>query len=277
MKAIKINNFSKKYGSLQAINNINIEVEKGTIFGFVGKNGAGKSTTIRTMLNMIFPTAGTIEILGLDCVKDSEAIKSKISYLPSEINYYDSLKVEEILKFTCDFMKCNYQKAKELADYFELDVKRKISQLSLGNKKKVSIVLTLCRDSELYILDEPTNGLDPLMQQKFFDLIIKEKQKGKTVFLSSHNLSEVEKYCDVVAIIKDGKIVEQLTMSEVLKNHKKIITYTLKDNSKHRVEFDNNYQKLLTDLLKMDIIDLEIKNQSIEDDFINYYQRGDYE
>ncbi len=200
MNIIKINNFVKKYGEFTAVSNFNLEITKGTIVGFVGKNGAGKSTTIRAIMNYIKPTEGKIIINNYDSQKDDKIIKKIISYIPSEAVFYDDIKCIDLLNFTIKFTSSTKKDVDRLVDYFELDTNKKITELSLGNKKKLSLIQGLLKDYEILILDEPTNGLDPLMQKKFFDLIKLEKEKGKTIFLSSHNLIEVEEYCDKLTI-----------------------------------------------------------------------------
>lgn len=209
-KVIEVKNFSKKYDSLVAVNKINFTVNKGEIVGFVGKNGAGKSTTIRCICNMLFPSDGEIKVFGLDSIQNAKEIKQKLSYMPSETQFYDHIKVKELLNFSNKWYSESIEKALSLAKYFELDLERKVSELSYGNRKKVAIILTLMQKSELIILDEPTNGLDPYMQQKVFNILLKEANEGCTIFLSSHNLSEIEKYCTRALIIKDGEIIDDL-------------------------------------------------------------------
>ena len=274
---IKVKNFTKNYGTLKAVNNATFNVEKGKITGFVGKNGAGKSTTLKAMMNMIFPTEGKITINGLDAVKDTKKIKQEVSYMSSDINYYENLKVIDLFNFTLNFSNKNQEDINELANYFEINPNKKISQLSLGNKKKVSIILTFLNDSQIIILDEPTNGLDPLMQEKFFKLILKEKQAGKTIFLSSHNLSEIEKYCDTVIIIKDGIIVDEIDMKKEKKKLKQIVSYTTKNNKKEYYEFDEDINQLIKELSKKDLKDLEIRTKTIEEEFMGYYKGEDDE
>ncbi len=272
---ITVNNFSKKYGNFLAVDNISFSVEKGEIFGFVGKNGAGKSTTIRAMLNMIFPTTGEITIGGLSSVKDTKEIKSFASYMPSETSFYENLKAKELLKFVANFSEVGEFKIKYLADYFELDLSKKISEMSLGNKKKVSIVAALLKDSKLLILDEPTSGLDPLMQNKFFELILKLKKKGATVFLSSHNLVEIENYCDRVAIIKDGKIIDVVDMKTVTKSKTKQVSLSTAEGKQKSFDFEGDVNDLVKTLHKLNLKDVEIKTKTITEEFIKYYKEGE--
>lgn len=272
MSLITFENFCKYYGKFCAVNNLNFSIEKGKIVGFVGKNGAGKSTSIRSLLNIISPTSGKITVKRLDSIKNSKEIKQFTSYIPSEPFFYDNITVKQLFEFCNKFYKNNNTSYKDLAKYLELDINKKISDLSLGNKKKVSIIQALLKENEIIIMDEPTNGLDPLMQQKFFDLILKEKQKGVTVFLSSHNLSEVEKYCDEVIIIKNGEIIDTIDMNKHKLEPKQIVSYTTQENTSNTFEFSGNINDLIKDLSKINLATLEIKNKSVEDEFIKYYQ-----
>ncbi len=270
--AIKIDCFSKSYGSFEAVKDINLSVEKGLIVGFVGKNGAGKSTTLRTMFNMINPSHGNIEILGLDSATDSKKIKNMVSYVPSESSFYDNITCERLLTFALSFAKTPKDELQKLAEYFELDLSKKINELSFGNRKKLSLIQGFIKNAEIIVLDEPTNGLDPLMQIKFFDLLLKEKQKGKTIFLSSHNLSEIEKYCDKVAIIADGELVDYFDMKDVKIKHKQIITYSTKDGEQVSYEIEEDINALIKKLADIDLETLEIKSKTVEDEFITYYK-----
>ncbi|WP_286149871.1 ABC transporter ATP-binding protein, partial [Romboutsia ilealis] len=209
MNAIEIKNLTKVYGKNRGIQDINISIKEGEIYGFIGPNGAGKSTTIKTLLNFIYPTSGEALIFGMDSVKESEKIKEHIGYVPSEVRYYDDVKVKDIIKYAQSFYpKSNKEYIDRICNELELDMNKKMGELSLGNKKKVAIAQSLINNPKLLILDEPTNGLDPLMQKKLFKILIEEKEKGNTVFLSSHNLVEVQNLCDRVCVIKEGKIVD---------------------------------------------------------------------
>lgn len=209
MNAIEIKNLTKVYGKSRGIQDINISVKEGEIYGFIGPNGAGKSTTIKTLLNFIYSTSGEALIFGMDSVKESEKIKEYIGYVPSEVRYYDDVKVKDIIKYAQSFYpKSNKEYVDRICNELELDMNKKMGELSLGNKKKVAIAQSLINNPKLLILDEPTNGLDPLMQKKLFNILIEEKEKWNTVFLSSHNLVEVQNLCDRVCVIKEGKIVD---------------------------------------------------------------------
>lgn len=282
---IEIKNLCKNYGKARGVTKVDLEVYEGETFGFIGPNGAGKSTTIRTMLNFLFPTSGEIKIFGLDVITNSSVIKSEIGYVPAEVNYYDHMKVIDLLNFAASFhsdvdkIKIDY-----LCNKFELDKNRKINELSFGNKKKVSIIQALLHHPKLLILDEPTNGLDPLMQKKVFEML--KEEKDMTIFLSSHNLAEVEKHCDRVAIIKEGKIVDIKDVSKVNKGSiKKVVITTYKKiklklngisdmsfaNNELQFRYDGDINVLLEELSKYNISDIAILPLTLEDSFIEYY------
>ena len=191
IKAITADNLVKYYGKARGIDGLNLEVETGDFFGFIGPNGAGKSTTIRTLLGLISPTSGKAQVLGMDIGKNNRAILQRVGYLPSDTAFYNSMKVREILKLSADLRKKDCSKAAdELCERLQLDRDRKVEDLSFGNRKKVGIVCALQHDPELLVLDEPTGGLDPLMQHEFFSILQERNQEGVTVFLSSHVLSK---------------------------------------------------------------------------------------
>ena len=257
MEVIKINGLTKIYGQNIGIENINLEIKEGEIFGFIGPNGAGKSTTIKTLLNFIYPTEGEAFIYDKDIVKESEKIKRFTSYVPSEVRYYREVNVKDILDYAMSFFNnCNKEYLNELCKELEVDLNKKIGELSLGNKKKVAIVQALISEPKVIILDEPTNGLDPLIQQKLFKILLKEKSKGKTIFLSSHNLSEVERFCDRVAIIKKGKIVDILDLKNIDRDLGKRIKITSKD-------------------LNIDVIKIVSDNLKITEDGVEFIYKGD--
>lgn len=273
MGVIELKNLTKYYGKHLGIEDVNLTIEQGEIFGFVGPNGAGKSTTIRLILNLIFKTSGEAKLFGLDTEKDSKEIKKKIGYVPSEVNYYEFMKVEDILKLTLKLCKCgDKQSIGELCSYFELDKKRVVKELSFGNKKKLAVIQALIRNPELLILDEPTNGLDPLMQNRLFDLLIKLKNEGKTIFLSSHNLNEVERYCDRVAIIKKGKVILVDKVSNIITNSKKHIRVKTNNNEIIEYDTDKDVNEIMKELSSMELLDVEIRNTTLEEDFLEYYE-----
>lgn len=273
MNTIVIKSMTKYYGKNKGIENVNLEVKEGEIFGFVGKNGAGKTTTIRSLLNMITPNSGQASICGLDCLRQTKEIKKITAYLPGEVEYYQGMKVIDLLNYALSFCEeKDYAYVNKLCEYFELDKNRKINELSLGNRKKIGVIQALLKKPKVIILDEPTSGLDPLMQAKVFDVLIKEKKKGVTIFLSSHNLQEIEKYCDRVAIIKDGEIVEVIEMNGKAREKKLLVRYVTSDNTEQKYVYSGNINDLIAELNKMDLTSLEIKYQSIEEEFQKFYK-----
>ncbi|MDF2934455.1 MAG: transporter [Chryseobacterium sp.] len=292
MNVIEIKNLTKSYGKSRGIIDVSFNVEEGEIFGFIGPNGAGKSTTIRTLLSLIYPTSGSATIFGKDCIKYAPEISKELGYLPSEVFYYDKMKVIDLLKYSASFYKKDCSKRiKELSEIMDLDLRKRIDDLSFGNKKKVGIVQGLLHEPKLIILDEPTSGLDPLMQQKFFDLLLEENKKGATIFLSSHVLSEVQRLCSRVAIIKEGKIIKLEKMSDLTENNYKKFKIEMKEEiGKDYFNLDglNNFEiegKKLSFLFKGDInlimrkiSDMEIRNiwieePSLEEIFMHYYEK----
>lgn len=220
---IKTVDLTKNYGHDRGIVNLNLDIKQGEIFGFIGPNGAGKSTAIRTLLGLIKPTSGSATIFGKDITAEGPKIREEIGYLPSEVFYYDNMRVKDLLNYSASFYhkpKAEMQaRIKELASVLDLDLNRKIDDLSYGNKKKVGIVQGLLHSPKLIILDEPTGGLDPLMQQTFFELLRRENERGATILFSSHILSEVQKMCDRVAIIKEGKLIKLEKMADLRGNN----------------------------------------------------------
>lgn len=290
MYIIETSNLSKSYGKNRGIIDINLKIKEGEIFGFVGPNGAGKSTTIRTLLNFIFPTGGSGKILGMDIVKQSKDIKKQIGYVPSEVKFYDEIKVKDIIKYSCSFYDgINQEDVDKLYELLEVDVEKRMSELSLGNKKKVAIVQALIHKPSLLILDEPTNGLDPLIQKRLFELLKKANKEGTTVFFSSHNLVEVENFCDRVAVIKEGKIIDTVVLEKLAKKAALKIVLSCKEInkeiikeiggqviSKEKNEFVFNYSNDVDSLIKKlsayKISKLLISEQTLEDTFMNYYE-----
>ncbi|MBO5981595.1 MAG: ABC transporter ATP-binding protein [Clostridia bacterium] len=216
MKAIKTTALTKYYGASRGIIDVDLAVEKGDFYGFIGPNGAGKSTTIRALLGLISPTSGKAEIFGKDIQKDKTEILASVGYLPSEFGFYGNMRVKEMLDLSSKLRKQNCEKeAKILCERLDLDAEKRISQLSLGNRKKVGIVCALQHKPDLYILDEPTSGLDPLMQREFYTILQERNADGATIFLSSHVLSEVSRYCKNAAIIREGRLLVSDTVASL--------------------------------------------------------------
>jgi ABC-2 type transport system ATP-binding protein len=207
MPVIETLRLTKYYGKSRGIVDLDLAVEEGEIFGFIGPNGAGKSTTIRCLLGLIFPTSGGGRIFGLDIVRDGREIRKSVGYMPAEAGYYHKMDVGKLLRYSAGFYDGDGEaRMRELSDALDLDLGRKIADLSRGNQRKVAIVQSLLHRPRLLVLDEPTVGIDPLVQARFFDILREENRRGTTIFFSSHTLSEVQKMCGRVAIIKDGKI-----------------------------------------------------------------------
>ena len=214
--AILTRHLTKRYGKARGIEDVNLTVLQGEIFGFIGPNGAGKSTTIRTLLGLIRKTGGEASVLGLDCEKDRTRILEQVGYLPSEVFYYDGMRARDLLKYAAGFYRVDCSaRIRELSERLGLNLDQKVEDMSLGNRKKVGIVQGLMHSPKLIILDEPTSGLDPLVQRAFFDLIREEHARGATVLFSSHILSEVQRICDRVAIIREGRIVAVRSVAEM--------------------------------------------------------------
>ena len=270
---IEIQNLTKTYGKSRGVNDISLTVEQGDIFGFLGPNGAGKSTTIRSMLGMIHYQAGNIELLGLDAKTHQKDILRQVGYMPSEAMFYPSMKVKDVIKFAADARKMNCDKEAEyLCKKLEVNIDKRISELSLGNRKKVSIVCAMQHKPKLFIFDEPTSGLDPLMQEVFFDLILEYNKQGATCFLSSHVLSEVKRYCKNATIIREGKIiatdsVENLSHSDV--RHIKLWRNGKLEEFVHQGDIN----ELLQQLQGTQIDDLLIEQPSLDEVFMHYYEQ----
>lgn len=290
MNIVEINQLTKYYGNARGIVDVSFNIAEGEIFGFIGPNGAGKSTTIRTILGLIYPTSGSAKIFGKDIIREGAEIRKEVGYLPSEVFYYDNMRVIDILKYSASFYNkdCD-SRITELAAIMDLDLNRKVNDLSYGNKKKVGIVQGLIHSPKLIILDEPTSGLDPLMQQKFFDLILAENEKGATVLFSSHILGEVQKLCNRVAIIRDGQIVKLEDIKTLRENNYKKFYVDLATQVEvndflvagvNNLEysdgtlsfmFKGDINAILKEISKHQIHNLLVEEPSLEEIFMHYY------
>lgn len=272
MNVIETNKLTKTYGNNRGINELELKVLEGDFFGFIGPNGAGKSTTIRTLLGLIKPTDGSAKVLGFDIVSEKEKILKNTGYLPSEINFYNGMKVWDVIKYSLDLRGVKkYDKARSLSERLGVDLDKKVSELSLGNRKKVGIITAIAHSPKLLILDEPTSGLDPLMQREFFNILNEENKRGATIFLSSHILSEVQSNCKTAAFIKDGKII----MSDKVENieqtgTKKVVVKTAEEVSEYLYKGEVN--ELIKELAMKDIVDVSITEPSLEEIFMEYYE-----
>lgn len=288
-KILEIKNLTKYYGKVLGVKDLSLTLYEGEVFGFIGPNGAGKSTTIRSAMNLINKTNGKVLLNGKELNKDSIVLKELIGYLPSEIHLYEDLTVKEMLDYHESFYKkdCN-KRRKELVKKLKLDESKKIEELSLGNSKKLGIVLAFMHEPKLLILDEPTSGLDPIMQQIFYDLLKEEKEKGTTIFYSTHILSEISKVCDRIGIIKDGTLITVETMEEMKKKNLTFVTLESNEiakivddlkldvNSKkeNTIRFKNELSsdKLIKSLAKYKIDKILIEEATLEDIFLHYYK-----
>lgn len=288
MSAIKTERLTKYYGKTLAVSELDLDIKRGEFYGFIGPNGAGKSTTIRTLLGLLAPSSGTVSVLGLNTVNDRVEILSRVGFLPSETSFYDGMRVKEILDFSAKMRKLDCKnEAKKLCERLELDTTKKISELSLGNKKKVGIVAALQHNPELYILDEPTSGLDPLIQHEFYSILKERNQNGATVFLSSHILSDVDRYCDRAAIIRGGQIIAQGDIETLAgQNAKRVILRGVTDMpaienaSDVRLEegnvsflYSGNSKKLISALNGLEFDDLTISEPDLDEVFSHYYKK----
>ena len=286
MKAINTEQLTKFYGKNRGITDVNLSVEEGDFFGFIGPNGAGKSTTIRTLLGLISPTKGSGQVLGKDIVKSRIEILSQVGYLPSEAVFYNGMRVRDILTYSAKLYKTDCKdEAKKLCERLELDTSRRVDELSLGNRKKVGIVCALQHKPKLYILDEPTSGLDPLMQKEFYELLTERNKEGATVFLSSHVLSEIGRYCKHAAIIRDGEILVSDSVEKL--GHTGVKRVTLQGaenipqidgiknvtNEKGSVSFlySGNPKDLLLHLTNIPFTDFTVTDPDLDEVFMHYY------
>ena len=286
---LQINNLTKYYGKQKGVEHVSLDLKEGEIFGLIGPNGAGKSTTIRSVMNMLNKTEGTVTFLGKPLDKNNIDLKQQIGYLPGEVYLYEDMKVSQMLDYHQSFFKENLQKKRDyLVSALQVDVNKKIEDLSLGNRKKVGIVLSMMHDPKLLILDEPTSGLDPIMQKQFQKLLIEEKEKGPTIIYSSHMLSEVSEICDRVGIVKDGKLVRvdavenlaahTLQHITIVSKHVQKIAEELKledaeiSDDTLRFRFDGDINELISVSARYPISHMNIEEPSIEEIFMHYYQ-----
>lgn len=288
MNVIEAVNLTKYYGKSMGIENLNLEVAEGDFFGVIGPNGAGKSTTIRTLLGLIKQTSGEAKIFGKDIKKYKKDILSNIGYMPSEANFYSGMKVRDIISLSSKIrkMNCN-QEATILCERLGLNTEKKIDELSLGNRKKVSIVCAMQHKPRLYILDEPTSGLDPLIQKEFFEILKERHSDGATIFLSSHVLSEIQKNCINAAIIKNGKVVacdkveslsktgvKRITIHGVNRVPDELLTRSVEAGEDYvTFLYSNDIRKLLALAANMPINDITITDPDLDEIFMDYYEK----
>ncbi|MGE6755447.1 ATP-binding cassette domain-containing protein [Rossellomorea sp. NPDC071047] len=291
MSLLKVTNLSKKFGKFTALDKINLEVNKGEVVGFIGPNGAGKSTTIRVLLGILKASDGEVKIFNKDAWQDSVDIHKNIAYVPGDVNLWPNLTGGEVIDL---FVKLNgttnRERREELIRKFDLDPSKKCRTYSKGNRQKVALVAAFSSDADLYILDEPTSGLDPLMEKVFQECVMDVKRQGKSVLLSSHILSEVEKLCDRVSIIRQGKIIESgslselrhLTRTQMLVDTKMPLTGLNELKGIHEIEESEHGISFQVDTEQMDavmkhispfgIVKLESAPPTLEDLFMSHYE-----
>ena len=291
MNVIEVKNLKKYYGASRGVEDGSFTVEEGAFFGFIGPNGAGKSTTIRALLALIRPTSGSAAIFGMDAIKRAPEIAREVGYLPSEVFYYDGMRVGELLRYAASFYKKDCTaRIKALSEALELDLKKKIDDLSFGNRKKVGIVQALLHAPRLIILDEPSAGLDPLMQQRFFEILREENARGATVVFSSHILSEVQKLCSRVAIIKEGRIIQDGDIDTLRENSYKKVSLearaaldpaALNMDGVANLDIGGNAASfiyrgavgpLLARLASLELTNVAIAEPDLEEIFLHYYE-----
>lgn len=294
--AIHVQGLTKSYGKVHALRGIDLQVQRGEIFGFLGPNGAGKTTTIRCMLDMIRPDGGKALLLGLDPQVDPVAVQSRTGYLPGEMQYYDNLTSERQLRFFNDMRggRAEWDYVRHLADHLSLDLHQPIKNLSKGNKQKVGVIQALMHQPELLLLDEPTSGLDPLMQQEVLGLLREANSTGTTIFFSSHIMSEVENLAERVAIIRSGEIVEITQTSRLTRSSVNRITIRFKqpveftelvklpgvevlshlDQTSLTLQVTGDMEMLVQILGHLPVLDLETERPSLEEVFLTYYKKN---
>jgi len=288
MNIIETKMLTKYYGKARGIIDINMNVKAGDFYGFVGPNGAGKSTTIRTLLGLINPSGGGASVLGLDCRKDRNQILRRVGYMPSESRFYEQLRVQEIIDLSAKLHNkdCRLE-AERLCERFSIDKKKRIEELSLGNRKKVSIVCAMQHKPELLILDEATSGLDPLMQKEFFLLLHELQKEGATILMSSHFLPEIQNNCSRVGIVKEGRLIaennievfSQKTIKNIqLNGVEKLpkisgISNVITEDDGIQFVFQGDLKQLLLALGQTDLTDIRITEPSLEDIILNLYEK----
>ena len=290
MNAIEVKNLKKHFGKTKAVDGISFAVAEGEIFGFLGPNGAGKTTTIRCLMDFIRPSEGEITILGMDAHRDTVKIKEEIGYLPGNVKLYDKWTGKEHIDFV-ESIRGKSEHVAELVKLLEFDPKKRFKSLSSGNKQKLGIILALMHEPKILVMDEPTLGLDPLLQNKIYLLLEEYKKKGTTIFFSSHNLPEVERVCDKVGIIKEGKLVEVASLKEL--EGKKLHKVEVRFNDKFKAsdfKFDGvesveeiadgiiltvggNLNPVIRKLAKYDLADIQISHASLEEVFLKFYEK----
>lgn len=290
MSIIEVSRLTKDYGNGKGVFDVNLTVEQGEIFGFLGPNGAGKTTTIRNLLGFIKPDQGQVRINDLDCFTQAAEIHENLGYLAGELSFFDDMSGKQMIQFMAEMKSVHdTNRIEGLMERFGLNPHGKIKKMSKGMKQKIGIVCAFMNDPDIIILDEPTSGLDPLMQNEFVDLLLEEKKKGKTIFMSSHIFEEVERTCDRTAIIKDGRIVTIEDMASLKAKRQKSFVITFDEEGElHRFErepfeisraerntatvlLSGSVDHLIKTLAGYKVRDLDVKASSLEEIFLRYY------
>lgn len=270
MSVIDVQNLTRDYGSGKGIFDLSFDVKSGEVFGFLGPNGSGKTTTIRHLMGFIKPEHGICKIDGMNCWRKRHKIQRKLGYIPGEISFFDDMTGKEFLKFNLKYRKIkDDSRMKEMIERFELDPKGKIKKMSKGTKQKLGIVAAFMNDPEIIILDEPTSGLDPLMQNRFIDLIEEEKKSGKTILLSSHIFEEVERTCNRIGIIRNGKLVTVDSVETLRNRHMHKYTVSLETP-----ELAEMFAKDFDGVCDGNLVTV-VARQGLESIFLNYYGGGE--
>lgn len=299
MNVIEINHITKDYGKGRGVFDVSFSVEQGEVLGFLGPNGAGKTTTIRQLMGFIKPDSGSVSILGMDCFDRADEIEKNLGYLPGEIAFIDSMDGMEFIRFVAKMKKMkDLGRARELMDMFELEPSGKLKKMSKGMKQKIGIVCAFMQDTQILILDEPSSGLDPLMQNRFVELVLSEKKRGKTILMSSHMFEEIERTCDRAAIIRNGKLVAVEEIERLKEGRQKIVEVTfgtaemarlfarqIQETSRGEVSLregdrtvtarvSKNMDGFVKKASQFTVMDLEVRPQSLEEFFMHFYGEG---
>lgn len=292
MYAIDIQHFSKKYQGIEVVHDLNLQVNEGEIYGFIGPNGAGKSTTIKALMDFIKPTTGDLAIFSLDTQKQAKAIRQFTSYVSSEVQFYPNFTTLELLHTVANFHQLENPKKEidDLIDLLDINPNKKVAELSLGNRKKIGLAAGLLPQPRLLILDEPTNGLDPAIQHRFFTEIKKRNAQGMTVFLSSHNLTEIQAYADRAAFIRQGEIItvqtiaDEKTLGKMVTIHSnglqatdfpKAFQLLSQSEQEWRLLYTGDNHSLLHFLDQETILDFSIQTPTLDDQFLSLYEGGE--
>ncbi len=287
LAVIELDGLTKYYGDVCGAENLTFEVQEGEIFGYLGPNGAGKTTTIRTLLGFLKPTSGKAYIFGRDIGDEIVDIRKDVGYIPGDLNLYDRHTGRDFLDYFGSLRDSDFPLLDDLLDTFEIPLDRKIEEYSRGMEQKLAIIQAFMHDPKLVVMDEPTSGLDPLMQQKFYEFLREERDKGRTMFFSSHILSEVDKVCDRVGIIRDGELIALEGIESLKSKRGKVVRVRIEGEPE---EFDGpedmeiedggwikfvvseEIDRWIKELANYTVQDLEIRNFSLEDIFLHYYE-----